>query len=185
MIVLEWSTPVVQSTRPSRPLTPPCAEKRAAFVLRWGRGFSLVELVIVVAILAAVSGIVIPRFTTSAAHYRVTLAADKLAADIAWAQSRARGSSAGRKVQFVSGSRYQVAGETMSAWNAGVYEVALKASPWDVTVLSPNFGGRGVIEFDGYGRPTAGGTVKLSAGGGATRTITVFAETGAVNVTTP
>src|SRR3954466_3513174 len=100
-------------------------------------GFSLFELVIVLAIVAIVSAITVPRYSSSLDNYRASFAARKIAADIALAQTTARSSSSSRTLTFANGGRaYGISGLAALDAAAGTYSVDLSASPFSAVVTS-------------------------------------------------
>lgn len=150
-----------------------------AFIAR--RGFTLLELIVVLAIMATVSSIAIIRYSGSLNTYRVTLAAEKIAADLQWARTRARTSSATRDVTFdVASHAYSVSNETLRPGIANAYDVRLSTDPYRVNIASANFGGSNVLTFDAYGGNSASGTVRITAGT-AIRDVQITAS-GSVNI---
>ena len=57
---------------------------------RCGGGFSLLELVVVMVIVAILAAIATPRYGKAVARYRTASAARKIAADLTFARKRAR-----------------------------------------------------------------------------------------------
>jgi len=128
------------------------------------RAFSLVELVLVIAITAMVTAIAAPRYANSVARYRADSAARRVAADLALAQNNA--STAGRvqPVVFVSRS-YQMPGMAhLDGKSYGDYTVDLGADPYKVTRVAAEFGGDATVKFDLYGNPDTGGSVVVEVG---------------------
>jgi len=144
---------------------------RERFVMsrrRRGRGaaraFSLVELVLVIAITAMVTAIAAPRYANSVARYRADSAARRVAADLALAQNNA--STAGRVQPMVFISRsYQMPGMAhLDGKSYGDYTVDLGADPYKVTRVAAEFGGDATVKFDLYGNPDTGGSVVIEVG---------------------
>src|SRR4051794_26840540 len=98
------------------------------------RGFSLFELVIVLAVVSVVSAIAIPRYSSSLENYHASFAARKIAADIALAQSTARGTSGPQTVTFAGGGlSYSVSGVAALDAGAGGYSVDLSKAPFSAS----------------------------------------------------
>ena len=158
------------------PVGPPCRDRapratrarhrrRPARRFRSGRAaFSVVELVLVIAITAMVSAIAIPRYANSIARYRADSAARRVAADLALAQNNA--STAGRQQAMVFVSRsYQMPGMAhLDGKSYGDYTVDLGADPYAVTRVAAEFGGDATVKFDLYGNPDTGGSVVVEVG---------------------
>ena len=73
---------------------------RARNRVKAGRGFSLLELVLVLGILTVLAAIGIPRYGASAARYRADLVAQRLVADLRLARGHAQATSASQSVEF-------------------------------------------------------------------------------------
>jgi prepilin-type N-terminal cleavage/methylation domain-containing protein len=151
-----------------------------------GRGFTLIELVMVTAIVSVIAAVAIPRYGSSVANMRVQMAARKLAADVKMVQSQARAISATRKLEFVPASnRYRV--PLMAGLDgAPNYEVDLAAAPYraSFTLTFDGVGTLNTVNFDGYGAPNRGVAVQITAGG-VSRTVHVNKVSGATSITTP
>src|ERR1700749_5144432 len=97
-------------------------ERRRSRSGRRRRGFTLVEMVIVVLFLGIVSAVAVPRFAVSLQKYGMTNAANRIVADLARAQAGAYSSSAPITVTFtVSSSQYQLAGIKSQDHPSGTY----------------------------------------------------------------
>ena len=143
------------------------------------RGFSLPEIVIVVLIMGVLAAVATPRFVSSLAKQRVAQAANRVAADLARAQSAAYGTSASKTVTFTVGtSQYLMSGVTSLKSSSGSYVVVLSDDPYSCTLVSV-WGQTGTqdITFNGYGLPNKGGNIVVAAGG-FQKTIVVDATSG-------
>lgn len=142
------------------------------------RGFTLIELVIVLTILAIVSGIAVPRFTNAQARYRADAAATRIRADLAFAQRQARFTSERRRIDFdLTLNKYALVRVNGEASDTILDVVELADEPYQATILSANFGGDLSIEFDGFGTPDSGGSVQVQAGTHQ-RTVSIAADSG-------
>jgi prepilin-type N-terminal cleavage/methylation domain-containing protein len=146
------------------------------------RGFSLVELAIVAAILAIGAAVAAPRYSGAVARYRAQSAARRIAADIQMAQALARSTSSGRRVIFgFKPNAYALTDSTTPASSA-TYQVDLADAPCHARIISVTLGNGDLtqtVAFDGYGRPRTSATVVV-ASGGAQATVEMAAESGAV-----
>lgn len=157
------------TTHTSRP-----ARRRAA-------GFTLLELVIVMLVLAILWAAAAPRYHATLARMRAETTARRLAADLRQARSNAKRDSASRTVQFyVADNRYVLSGATRLNRRGGAYEVDLDAPEHQTEIVSASFGGGDTVTFDFYGRPDNAGSVVIECGG-AQRTVAVDAN-GAISI---
>jgi type II secretory pathway pseudopilin PulG len=144
--------------------------------------FTLIELTLVIATIAILSAVAIPRYASSLNHYRVDLATKRVIADIALARSAARASGTGLLMNFASPANgYTLVGLPAMDGRSGDYAVNLMADPYKVSLASASFGNGTSIQFTRYGTPQAGGSVVVSSGGYA-KTILVDAVTGRAEV---
>lgn len=130
-------------------------------------GFSVIELVIVLAIIATLAAIAMPRYTTSLANYRADAAARRVAADFAYARSRAIAGSTSQSVVFTKSiNSYQLTGATNPDKPSAAFVVSLAAEPYKAVIDDINFGGTGATSFtiNGHGYPDKGGFVVVRVG---------------------
>ena len=130
-------------------------------------GFTLLELMIVLVIVATVGAMALPRFAKASARQQLEAAAKRVAADFELARTRARGASQAVTLTFnTNNSTYRfnnVGGEATI--------VDLSDSPYGVSITNAKFStDNNVATFNGYGVPAFGGLVTLSNG---TDTVTV------------
>jgi prepilin-type N-terminal cleavage/methylation domain-containing protein len=152
------------------------------FEIPVGGGFSLVEVVLVTAIIAVCAAIAIPRYGSAAGRYRADLAARRVAADLRQAQSRARMISAACTIAFTpSTSKYQIVNAPSFDGAGGTYTVDLTVPPYQARIVSANFNGSDQVAFSGWGLPNKAGTVVIAVGP-EQRTISLNGQTGQVSI---
>lgn len=144
--------------------------------------FSLLELVLVLAIIATLAAIAAPRYAASAVRYRADLAARRIVADLELARSSAKAAGTSRTVKFyVSTNNYELSGLPSLDDAAATYMVELSERPYEAALVSADFAGETEVKFDGWGSPSTGGTVILNAGS-EQRTVTIDGETGKATI---
>jgi prepilin-type N-terminal cleavage/methylation domain-containing protein len=148
----------------------------------WRHGFSLLEVVLVLAIIATLAAIATPRYAASLARYRADLAARRIVADLTLARSSAKAAGTSRTVEFcVSTNEYELSALPSLDGAAGNYEVRLSERPYEARLVSADFAGETEVKFSGWGIPQSGGAIVLSVGS-EQRTVVVDAETGKATV---
>ena len=133
-----------------------------------GRGFSLLELVLVIVIIATIAGIALPRMSSSTNNSRVDQAIDRIEATLSKAREMARSRSTSVSVRFRTGNErmeIKIGGST-------VEKMYLDSSPYYADMTSASFGADEYIIYNGFGMPDTGGTVSISVGS-AERTLPV------------
>lgn len=145
-------------------------------------GVSLLELILVLAIMAIFAAMAAPRYGHASARYGLDLAARRMAADLRLAQAHARVTSSSRTVCFYPATeQYQLLNVPAGDGAPGSYTVLLSAGPYRADLVSANFNGAAQVTFNGWGLPDTGGTVVV-AGNAQQKTITVAGETGQVSI---
>jgi prepilin-type N-terminal cleavage/methylation domain-containing protein len=161
----------------------------------FGRGFTLVEALIVVVLLAILSSVLLPALADTSTG-RLRGAAALLAQDIQYVQADAMNTNQTLRVRFTSDTRYHVEDPDRGAGGGAeivrhpqldypahngkfVVDFADPGPLRGTSIRSAVFGGQQWLEFGKYGEPTAGGQVVLSSGRYQVR-ITVAPITGMV-----
>lgn len=146
------------------------------------RAFSLLELILVMAIMATFAAIAAPRYGLALARHRADLAARRVSADLCQAQSYAKTTSVACTVTFFAATEtYQLLNVPSLDGRPGDYTVALSAHPYQANIVSADFDGGSQVVFDGWGSPDHGGTIVVAVGA-EQRTITVDGDTGQVSI---
>jgi Tfp pilus assembly protein FimT len=145
------------------------------------RAFSIFELVIVALIMSILAAVAAPKFYDSLLFHRVESAARRVKSDIELARTQARLTSASQTVTF-SGSTYTLANVKGLDKPNTVYTVNLKKDPFFLDSATASFSSLQTITFDGYGMPSSGGTVVLTAKSHQC-TVTVDGTTGEATIT--
>jgi type II secretory pathway pseudopilin PulG len=132
--------------------------------------------VLILGILAAAA---VPTFYDSLLFHRVESAARRVKADLELARSTARLTSATQSITF-SGSTYTASAAIKHLDHpTSAYSVNLAKAPYNMTTVTANFGGGAqLVSFDGYGKPSSGGTVELKTDANHKCIVTLDANTG-------
>ncbi len=141
-------------------------------------GFSLLELVLVAAILTVIAAVAAPKYAAATARYRARLAARRIAADLALARRAARTAGAACRLRFdVDADAYELPGLDDLDRRGGSYRVRLDEAPYHADLTAASFGDDAELVFDGFGRPDSGGTIRLRVGD-VEQTVVVAAGSG-------
>src|SRR4051812_30753629 len=126
------------------------------------RAFSIFELVIVLMIMGILTAVAAPTFVDSLLFHRVESAARRVKADLELARTQARMTSATQTVTFAN-SVYTLSNTQNLDKPGAVYSVDLTKQPYSLGSATANFSNLTTVSFDGYGTPSSGGTVILTA----------------------
>jgi type II secretory pathway pseudopilin PulG len=144
-----------------------------------GRGYSLIELLLVLGLMVLIGAMAAPRFGDSIARQRVDGAASRIVSDLNYARSVARMTSASVTVTFdPARNRYMIPTAPDPLRNGPApYVVDLAASPYraimmggaaaPVGVAMPSIGSGNStfsITFDGFGEASSTGWIVVRAG---------------------
>ena len=158
--------------------------RRVLFIIRHRphQGFSLLELVLVLGIIAIFAAIAMPRYGAATSRYRADLAARRVVQDIALAQTRARAQGAAQSIRI-----RQDADEIVIFSAVGLdpqtseYTTKIWDSPYGADIIQSEFDGNNYLIFDGWGMPDSGGYAILWVGS-EKRTINVDPNTGKATI---
>ncbi len=146
------------------------------------RAFSITEVVLVLAIMAILAGIALPRFGNAMVRQRADGLARRIAADLELARGHAMKTGASQTCRFtLADNRYTLVGMPDRDDPASEYSVLVAASPHNGSLASLDLGGDGEIVFDMYGMPDSAGSVSIRVGD-EYRTVTIDPETGETSV---
>lgn len=144
------------------------------------RGFTLVELVVVLMVIASIAGLALPAYGGAVARYRLDSASHQLIADSQRALAHARAFGAPITVRFDIAAHTITFGGLPSRTNAD-HVLDLRQHPMEARILSVDFAGRAQYVVSGYGVPDSSGVVVLGNSSGS-RTLVFDGITGLVGV---
>src|SRR3954464_8982059 len=105
------------------PILRPCRPRRRRAYR--GNAFSIVELALVMALIAVMAGIALPRYGRAIASYRAATAAQRIVSDIVLAQSTARVTSSAVTIVYTPGAGYTIDGIRDLETGSSKYTVSL------------------------------------------------------------
>ncbi len=145
-------------------------------------GFTLIDLMMAIAVIAIVAAIATPRYANALTRYRAEAAARRVVADLALARQTAKSTSSSRTVDFDDSDDSYTIPNVRELDTAGtMYRVQLQDQPYQAQIVSVDLGGDWQIIFDGFGIPDSGGFVIVQSGD-YQYTVVVDPETGAAQV---
>jgi len=151
------------------------------------RGFTLVEMIVVVAIIGIIAVVAIPQFSDTLQSKRLYDAVEKLNDDLNYVRDYAISQHTNTWISFIpADERYRLFYGDTWATRIPLIDHARSSSDWfyiynmfqDVGIASTTFTNNR-IAFNWWGTPSEGGTVVLT-NGTRNHTLTIEAETGYV-----
>jgi type II secretory pathway pseudopilin PulG len=145
----------------------------------------LVELVIVLMVMGILGAVAVPTFFDSLLFHRVESAARRVKADLELARNTARLTSASQSITFNNTTKTYTASTAIKDLDrpSQTYAVNLSKAPYELKTVTANFGGTAVITFDGYAKPSSGGTVVVQVDANHKATVTLDGTTGQITIT--
>ena len=127
--------------------------------------FTLVELVMSLAIMAIFSAIAIPRYANFLSRQRMQSATRRVMSDLSLAARRAKLKGVNQTVAFhVTEDTYNV-GDMMDPDRPDQpYVTRIGEPPYRATIVSADFGGDANLVFNGYGVPDTNGSIVIQVG---------------------
>jgi|GEM_PF-868387 len=145
--------------------------------------FTLLELSIVIVVVGVVAAVSMPKYAESRSRYQVELAVRKVCLDATYVQNDARYASTSRSIEYdLSLDRYEFVYAKPGFASPETATVSLRDQPFRVLLLKADFNGSPILAFNGFGVPTAGGTLAVGAGARG-KSISIDPDTGAVTTT--
>ena len=127
------------------------------------RGFSLAELLMVMAIMGVAGAIAMPRFAEAEMRWRARGAAERIVADLERARTTALATSASLRISF-SRDGYQMKSTSDLPAATALGTVMLSEKPYLAQITSVDFGGTQILEINGAGIASSDGTIVVGAG---------------------
>ena len=145
-------------------------------------GFTLIDMVVTVLLLAILTAVAAPKFSASLNRMRVESAAKRIRADLRLVRQKAISRSSTETIQFSTVSNnYTIPGMDDLNHPGQAYTVSLTIYPYNAAIVSASLGGDSDLQFDRYGQSDSGGTITVQSGS-YQQTVTVNADTGKATI---
>ncbi len=142
------------------------------------RGFTLIELMIVLVVMAVAAAVAVPRYARSVQRYRLDAATRHLAAQFDLAQRYAR---AHGKTVTLSTDTTDSRVRFSDADGVTVSDTQLDESPFIAALTEVKISNGTALQFDGYGKPNTTAKLAITVGD-QQRVVTYDADTEQTNV---
>lgn len=139
----------------------------------------MIDLIVSLMIMAIIAGIAFPAGANSLAGYQARAAAQRLAADLQFAQDNARASGTSELISFDANANSYSLTNARPDGSSAAYEVKVDAAPFHCEIQSVDFDGDDFLKLDAYGFPHSGGSI-IIGNESATHKVHVAAGSGAV-----
>jgi prepilin-type N-terminal cleavage/methylation domain-containing protein len=137
---------------------------RAVVLFLPARGFTLLEVTMVIVIMVVIAGIAWPRYASSLARYRADMAARQIADDIERAAKHANATSRSVSITFATDrNAYQSTELALSAASESG-SIRLSRQIAGATLRRVTFEGSRTITFNGHGHAETDGVLVIQAG---------------------
>lgn len=144
------------------------------------RGYSLIELVVVIAIVSILAAMAVPRFSSAIQNQRCDAAARRIVVDLKFARNRARSTSSTVTVRFDNAANiYGIDGLPDMDHPDRTYSVAMGDDPFGASFTFSAASLQPTVAFDGYGIADSNCSIMVTVGK-ESRTITLDKATGKI-----
>ena len=147
-------------------------------VMHKNSGFTMIELMITIAIIAVLAAVAIPNMITWRSGTKLQGAVENLRGDLQWAKLKAVQENGFVTVLFLpGGSSYEIFkdininGVLEPALDERLYRRRDLSSGVSINLGGTNFGGNGYVTFNNRGFPVDSGVVAVDSSGGDGRNI--------------